>query len=185
MIKVPLVKKRTLKKAVDVAALKVVLATAVNVANRRKQVPPPFVPQMADVEAFFANEPVEAIPVNVVEPAAKEPIQALGGPIPSVHCHPLGSNIKHILDEIDLESKESVGMGDNHTGPSNAAVEKTPQKPLTPILEARASSRAPTPKRPQSLIFKEDDSASRSKRPRASEASESESLVEIRPEWAN
>ena len=103
---------------------------------------------MADVEAFLANEPVEAILVNAVEPVAEEPIQAPGGPIPSVLCQPLGSNIQHILEEIHLESEESMEMEDNHIGPSNATVEKIPQKPLSLILEARTSSRAPTPKKP-------------------------------------
>ena len=80
--------------------------------------------------------------MNVVEPAIEEPIQALGDPIPSVLCHPLGSNIQHILEEIDLESEESVGMGNNHSGPLNAAVEKTTQKPLSPIPKARADRKS-------------------------------------------
>jgi hypothetical protein len=48
---------------------------------------------MVDVEAFLANELVEAIPVNAVEPVLEEPLQALRGPIPSILNHPLGSNI--------------------------------------------------------------------------------------------
>ena len=84
---------------------------------------------MADVEVFLANKPVKAIPVNIVESVVEESIQAPVGPIPSILCHPLGLNIQCILEEIDLESKESVGMGDNQTGPPNAAVEKTPQNP--------------------------------------------------------
>ena len=140
---------------------------------------------MAKVEAFLANEHVEAISVNVVEPVAEEPIQAPGGPIPSVLCHHLGSNIQHILEEIDMESKESMGMGDNNIGPSTAAVEKTPRKTLSLIPEVEASSPAPTPKRPRSLTPAEADKASELKRPRASETSESESSVEIQPECAN
>ena len=78
-----------------------------------------------------------------------------------------------------MDSEESVGMGDNQTGPPNAAVERTPRKPLSPILEAGVSSRAPTPTRPRSLILDESDKASRSKRPRTSEASGSKSSAEI------
>ena len=84
-----------------------------------------------------------------------------------------------------MDSEESVGMEDNHTGPSNAVIEKTPRKHLSSIPEAGASSRAPTPKRPQSLTLNETNRASRSKRPRASEASKSESSIEIQPEGAN
>ena len=97
VIKAPLVRKRTLKKAADAAIPEAAPATAVNMANffanRRKQIPLPFVPSMVAVEAFLANEPVEAVPVTVIEPVAEEPIQAPVGPIPSVLCHPLGSNI--------------------------------------------------------------------------------------------
>jgi hypothetical protein len=53
---------------------------AVNVASflatQRKQIPPPSVLHMADVEAFLPNEPIEAIPVNAVESIAEEPMQA-------------------------------------------------------------------------------------------------------------
>jgi hypothetical protein len=67
-------------------------------------------------------------------------------------------------------------------GPSIAAATKTPQRPLSPIPEARASSRAPTPKRPRSSTHIRVDRASGLKRPRAfeaPEASNSESSVEI------
>ena len=81
---------------------------------------------MAVIKAFLANEPVEVIPMNVIEPVVEEPIQAPAGPIPSVLCHPLGLNIQHILEDIDMDLEESVGMGDNQTRPPNAAVERTP-----------------------------------------------------------
>ena len=84
-----------------------------------------------------------------------------------------------------MESEESVGMADHHLGPPNAAVEKAPRKLISPISEVGACSRVATPKRPRDLIFDEADRASVSKRPRASEASESESSVEIQPEGAN
>ena len=189
VIEALLARKRTLKKVADAAAPEVVPTVAVNmvnfIANRKKQAPPPSVPPIANVEAFLANEPVEAIPVNVAEPVVEEPIQAPSGLIPSVLCHPLGSNIQHILEDIEMDLEESVGMGNNHMGPFNAAVEKTPRRLLSLTPKAGASSRAPTPKRPRSLILDEADRAWRSKRPRAFEASESESSTEIQPEGAN
>ena len=189
MIEALLTRKRTLKKVADTAAPGAVPAVAVNMANflanRRRQVPPPSVPRMDVVEAFLANEPIEAILVTVAGPAVEEPIQAPDGPIPSALGHPLGSNIQHILKEIDMESEESVGMVDHHSGPLNAAIEKAPQKPMSPIPEVGASSRAATSKRSRDPIFDEADRAFVLKRPRASEASESESLVEIQPERAN
>ena len=97
VIETPLVRNRTLKKAADAVAPEAAPAAAVSMANflanRGKQIPLPSVPSMAVVEAFLANEPVEAVPVNVIEPVTEEPIQAPAGPIPSVLCHPLGSNI--------------------------------------------------------------------------------------------
>ena len=115
---------------------------------------------IADVEAFLANKPVEAILVNVAKPVVEEPIKAPGGPIPSVLCHSLGSNIQHILKEIDMDSKEFMGMGDNHMGhPMLQLRRPPPKKPLSPIPEAGASSWAPTPKRPRSPIFDEVDKA--------------------------
>ena len=145
-------RKRTLKKAVDVATPGAVPVAAVNMANflanRRRQVPPPSVPRMDVVEAFLANKPVEAIPVTVAGPIVKVLIQAPDGPIPSALGHPLGSNIQHILEEIDMESEESVGMANHHSGPPNAAVEKAPRKSMSPIPEVGATSWAATPKRP-------------------------------------
>ena len=141
MIKAPLMRKRTLKKVVDAATLGAVPATAVTMANflpnRRRQGPPPFVPRMDAVEAFLANEPVEAIPVIIAGSAVEEPIQAPDGPIPSVLGHPLGSNIRHILEEIDIELEESVGMANHHSGPPIAAVEKTPLKMNVPNSRSR------------------------------------------------
>ena len=135
-----------------------------NVANFlaawRKQIPPPFVLPMVDVEAFLANEPMEAILVKAVKPVAEEPIQALGGPIASILNHPVDSNIQHILKDIDMDLEESMGMGDYNIGPSIAAAEKTSQMPLSLIPEVGVSSRASTPKRPRSLTPAEVDRAS-------------------------
>ena len=98
---------------------------------------------------------------------------------------PLGSNIQHILEDIDIESNESMGMRGDNMGPSTAAIEKIPREPLCPIPEVGSSFQALTPKRPRSSIPAEVDKASRSKRPRASKASESESSAEIQPEGVN
>ena len=140
-IKAPLARKMTLKKAADAAIPEAAPAAAVNMskflANKRKQIPPLSMPLMAAVEAFLANEPVEAIPVNILEPIVEESIQAPAGPIPSILCHPLGSNIQHILKDIDMDSEESVGMRDNHTRPPNAAVKRTPPKTLVSDFRSR------------------------------------------------
>jgi hypothetical protein len=44
-----------------------------------------------------------------------------------------------------MDSKESVVMADDNMGPSTVVAVKTLRKPLFPIPEAEASSRAPTP----------------------------------------
>ena len=141
VIEAPLIRKRTLRKVADDAALKAKPAAAMNVANflanRRKQIPPPFVLPMAEVEAFLANEPVEAISVNVVKPVAEETIKAPGGPIPSVLCYPLGSNIQHILEDIDMELEESVGMRADNMGSSTTATENTPLEALVSNLRSK------------------------------------------------
>jgi hypothetical protein len=87
VIEAPLVKKRKLKKVVEplapvaesAASVIETAAPAVKIVNvadflaaRRKQAPPPSVLRMADVEAFLANEPVMAVPVNVLEPSTEE-----------------------------------------------------------------------------------------------------------------
>ena len=142
VIEAPLAKKRTLRKAADVA-VPAAAPAAVNMANflanRRRQVPPPSVPRMDAVKAFLANEPVEAIPVTVAPLTVEEPIRALEGPLPPSLGHPLGSNIQHILKEIDIESEESVGMVDHHSGPPNAAVEKASRRLMSPIPKVGTS----------------------------------------------
>jgi hypothetical protein len=142
-------------------------------------------PQMADVEAFLANELVLVVLVNVLEPVVEELLQGLRGPISSILNHPLGSNIQHILEDIDMDSEDFVGMADDNMGPSTVAVARTPRRPLSPIPEVGASSRVSTPKRPQSPTPVKVDEASGSKRPQAFEASEFESLAKIWPEGAN
>jgi hypothetical protein len=47
-----------------------------------------------------------------------------------------------------MESEEFVGMADDNMGLSTTTAMKTPRKPLSPIPEVGASSRALTPKRP-------------------------------------
>jgi hypothetical protein len=53
--------------------------------------------------------------------------------------HPLGLNIQHILKDLDIGLKESVGMEDENIRPSTAVGTKTPGKPLSPISELGAS----------------------------------------------
>ena len=63
-----------------------------------------------------------------------------------------------------MESEESMGMVDHHSGPLNATVEKAPQKSMSPIPKVGTSSRAVTPKRSRDPIFDKADRASVSKR---------------------
>jgi hypothetical protein len=159
VLEAPAVKKRKLSKAAELevpkAELVVSVIGAVDVAgflaSRRKRVELPSVPPLAEVEAFIANEPVHAVPVAVAKPVGEEIPRAPEEPTPSQLNKPLGSNIQHILDDIDMESEDSVGMADDNMGPSPLAATRTPRKMLFPILEAGKSSRAPTPKRSQSL----------------------------------
>jgi hypothetical protein len=196
VIEVPPLKKRKLTKVaeseVPIIEPAAPVVEAVNVAGflatRRKKVAPPSVPCLEEVKAFIANEPVLAVPVNAARPVKEEPLQAPEGSIPSILDHPQGLNIWHILEDIDMESKESVGMAGDNMGPSTTVAAKTPQKVLSPIPEARTSSRALTPQRPRSPTPIEVEKATGSKRPRASEASkasDSESSGEIQPEGAN
>jgi hypothetical protein len=144
-------KKKLTKMATAVALEAKVVNVASFLAAKRNQIPSPPVLCVADVEVFISIEPIEAVPMNVVESVLEEPLQAPGGLIPSILNHPLGSNIQHILEDIDMDSEESAGMEDDNMGPSTAAAARTPQKPLSPISEVRATSRASTPKRPRSL----------------------------------
>jgi hypothetical protein len=97
------------------------------------------VPQVEKVAAFLAIAPVLAVPVNVAG-LVEEPLRVPEGLIPSMLDHPLGSNIQHILEDLEMGSKESVGMVDNNLGPSTVAVAQTPRKPLSTIPETGASS---------------------------------------------
>jgi hypothetical protein len=83
---------------------------------------------------------------------------------------PLGLNIQYILEDIEFDSEDSVGMKADNMEPTNAeeGAARAQPKPLSPIPEAGTASRALTPK-----------SASRSKRPQASEASKSESSAKV------
>jgi hypothetical protein len=188
VIETPPVKKRKLTKVaeseVPMAKPDALLLEEVNVAGflatRRKKVVLAPVPPMAEVKAFIANEPILAVPVAVAKPVEREPLQAPEGSIPSLH--PLGSNIQHILKDIDIESEDSVGMADKNMGPSTATVARTPRKALSPIPEAGTSLRAPLPKRPRSPTSTEVEKATASRRSQAFEtsgASSSESMAKI------
>ena len=49
--------------------------------------------------------------MNAARPILEEPLQVIGVPILElVLDHPLGSNIQHILEDLDLESKDSMGI---------------------------------------------------------------------------
>ena len=92
-------------------------------------------PDIAKVDAFLANEPIKVSPVNKVGLVLKEPLPVIGGPIPElVLDHPLGSNIQHILEDLDSELEDFVGMqGENSGHP--ATHEGINQLPLSPYLQ--------------------------------------------------
>jgi hypothetical protein len=100
VIKAPPVKKRKLTKVVEPKIPIVEPAApgveAVNVAGFlaawRKKFAPSSVMRLAEVEAFIANEPVLAVPLNTTKLVEEEPLQAPEGSIPSLLDHPLGLN---------------------------------------------------------------------------------------------
>jgi hypothetical protein len=153
---------------------------------RKKVVLPPVLP-LVKVEKFIANEPVLAVPVMVAKVVDEEPLRVPEGSIP-ILSQPLGSNIQHILEEIEMMLDDSVGIAGDNMGASPKAVAGVLGRTLSPILETGNSSRALTPERPQSPtpagVEKEMESR-RSKASEASEASSSKSTVEIQPERAN
>jgi hypothetical protein len=199
VIKVPFVKKRKLKRTLEPAPLVVepvvpavenFVASLSRVADflvaRRCQAPPPSVPRVEEVAAFLANEPIPAVPVNAAG-LIDEPLMVPEGPIPSMLDRQLGSNIQHILEDLEVVSEGSVGMADENLGPFMETNGHVSRGPLSPIPEVGTSSRGPTLKRSRDEGHVEEGSGSR--RPRASEASEtseaSESTVEIQPEGAD
>jgi hypothetical protein len=107
------------------------------------------VPLVEEVAAFLVNEPISTVPVNAVE-LVEESLVAPEGPIPSLLNRRLGSNIQHILEDLEIASEDSVGMADENLGPFVATAGQAPQGPLPTIPEMGASSRAPTPKRSRS-----------------------------------
>jgi hypothetical protein len=118
----------------------------------------------------------------------EEPLRAPEGSIPSLLNKPLGSNIQHILEDIDMELEDSVGMADDNMGPSPLAAMRVPRKALSPISKTGKSSRVSTPKGPRSLTPTKVEKEIDSRRSRASEALEAsgfESTAEIQSEGAN
>jgi hypothetical protein len=121
VIETPPVKKRKLTKTarteVPAAGMAAPIIEVMDVAgflaSRRKKVVLPSVPPLAEVEKFMANEPVLAVPVAVAQMVKEESLRVPEGSIPTL-SHPLGSNIRHILEEIDIMSEDSVGMADDN-----------------------------------------------------------------------
>jgi hypothetical protein len=153
VIEAPVIKIRKLKRgaeptapAIEPAAPVVeVVAPAVGTTNmagflaaRRGQALPSFMPRVEEVAAFLANEPILPVPVNAVG-LVEEPLKTSEGSIPFMLDRPLGSNIHHILEDLEMGFEGSVGMADNNLGPSTTAATQTPRKPLSTIPETRAS----------------------------------------------
>jgi hypothetical protein len=182
VVEAPLAKKRKLTRAagidpkVDEAA-----SVAGFLASRRLNAAPLSIPPLGEVEKFIANEPVLAVPVAVARMAEEEPLRVPEGSIP-VLSQPLGSNIRHILEEIEMMSDDSVGVAGDNMGTPLKAAEGVPGRALSPIPEVGNSSRAPTPARPRSPT---PDESRRLNASEAFRASSSEGTVEVKPEGAN
>jgi hypothetical protein len=115
-------------------------------ASRRKKAELPSVPRLAEVEAFIANKPVPVVPVAVAKLVGDEHLRMLEGPTPSLLIKPLGSNIQHILDDIDMELEDSVGMADDNMGPSPVAAMRVPRK-ILPRYPKRGNRRELRPQK--------------------------------------
>jgi hypothetical protein len=195
VVEASLVKRRKLTKAAgeDVPAagsappVDEVADVAGFLASRRRKALPPSVPPLVEVEKFMANEPVLAVPVAVAKVADEEPLRVPEGSIP-VLSQPLGSNIRHILEDIEMMSDDSVGVAGDNMGASPKAAEGVPGRALSPIPEAGNASRAPNPGKPRSPTPERVGKGAESRRSNASEASgalSSESSAEIKSEGAN
>jgi hypothetical protein len=153
VVEAPLVKRRKLTRAAGGDApvtgadpqVEGVVDVAGFLASRRKEGIAPSVPPLAEVEKFIANEPVLAVPVAVAQVAEEDPLRVPEGSIP-VLSQPFGSNIRHILDDIEMLSEDSVGLAGDNMGASPRVAEGAPGRALSPIPEVGTSSRAPTPK---------------------------------------
>jgi hypothetical protein len=182
VVEAPLAKKRKLTRAaginpkVDEAA-----GVAGFLASRRLNAAPLSIPPLGEVEKFIANEPVLAVPMAVARMAEEEPLRVPEGSIPML-SQPFGSNIRHILEEIEMMSDDSVGVAGDNMGTPLKAAEGVPGRALSPIPEVGNSSRAPTPARPRSPT---PDESRRLDVSEASRASSSEGTVEVKPEGAN
>jgi hypothetical protein len=92
------------------------------------------------------------------------------------------------LEDIEMMSDDSVGLAGDNMGTSPKAADGVPGRTLSPIPEVGNSLRAPTPMRPRSPTPKGVEKGTESRRSNtfeASEASSSESTVEVKPEGAN
>jgi hypothetical protein len=195
VVEAPLLKRRRLTKAAGADVPAAGTGPKVNevadvsgfLASRRKKAAAHSVPPLVEVEKFIANEPVLAVPVVVAKVAEEEPLRAPEVSIP-VLSQPFGSNIWHILEDIEMMSDDSVGLAGDNMGASPRAADGVPVRELSPIPEVGNSSRAPTLTRPRSSTPKGVEKEMESRRTNASEASgasSSENTIEIKSEGAN
>ena len=134
-------KKRKLTRGVGGAAPEVEKkGVASFLAARKRPMPKPSMPCMANVEVFLANEPVVASQI-ATEPLLEEPLQVPKGLIPTASIlYLLISNIQHILEDLEFESEDLVGMKGDNIGHQVADGEEAQPKPLSPIPEVGTSS---------------------------------------------
>jgi hypothetical protein len=96
------------------------------------------VPRVAEVKAFLANEPIAAKPLNMAPLASTGTVLENAIPVESISRNLLGSNIQHILDEVEQasDSESSVGMECERAGKATVGVEKEIRpRPLSLIDE--------------------------------------------------
>jgi hypothetical protein len=88
----------------------------------RKTGPQPMIRPVATYEALLANEPiaVKHLVKVLLHPIGATPTIAI--PIDSISPRPLGPNIQHMLEEIEMGLKDSVGGGLNKTRAPTTAV---------------------------------------------------------------
>ena len=72
----------------------------------------PIVKTVEEAKAYIANELVAMKPLNMAPLSSVGATSGIAIPIESISFEPLGSNIQHILDDIELEmdSKNSIGI---------------------------------------------------------------------------
>jgi hypothetical protein len=80
--------------------------------------PKPFVTRVAKCRGLLGQRACQGQPSEHGRACLEESLQVIGGPflLESIF-HPLGSNIQHILEAIEFDLEDSVGMKGDNMGP--------------------------------------------------------------------